>query len=89
MPDCGVSVGSSSKGGDIGSVTCAGGDSTIMLQIVLGSDERPGAEGSKRNAVGCMSKESEDEFRPSSSKENDLFEMSDIGGVIGVLLSRR
>jgi hypothetical protein len=44
-----------------------GGDSTIML--VLGSNESPGAEGSNRNVVGCMSKESEDEFWPSSGED--------------------
>lgn len=84
MPDCGVSVGSSSNGGDVGSVTRAGRDSTIMF--VLDSDEGPGAEGNNINVVGCV--ESEDEFRPSSGEEHDLFEIGDIGGVISVLLLR-
>lgn len=46
------------------------------------------AEGSDRNVVSCMSKEFE-EFQPLLGEEDDLFEVGDIGGVIGVALSLR
>ena len=62
----------SSKSGDIGGVSCAGGNSIILG---LCSDEGTGAEGSNINAVGCMSRESEDEFWLLSHTRNSIADL--------------
>jgi len=73
LPDWGVSDGNLSEGGDIGRVSCLGGDSSITL--VLGFDKGPGAEGSNGNMVGCMRKESEDKFWPLSHTRNSIADL--------------